>query len=52
MKRKILLDTNLADNIDESFALALAACSPEIELVGVTVLEPEAELLTRQLLGA
>ena len=49
---KVLMDTNLADNIDEAFALALAACSPEIELVGVTVLEPEAELLTRQVLGA
>ncbi|NLJ68216.1 MAG: helix-turn-helix domain-containing protein [Firmicutes bacterium] len=52
MKRKVLLDTNLADNVDESFALALAACSPELELVGATVLEPKAELLTRQLLGA
>ncbi len=52
MKRKVLLDTNPADNIDESFALALAACSPEIELVGVTVLEPKAELLARQVLGA
>ena len=37
MKRKVLLDTNLADNVDESFALALAACSPELELVGATV---------------
>lgn len=52
MPRKVLMDTNLADNIDEAFALALAACSPEIELIGVTVLEPEAELLTRQVLGA
>ncbi|NMB12608.1 MAG: AraC family transcriptional regulator [Firmicutes bacterium] len=52
MPCKVLMDTNLADNIDEAFALALAACSPEIELIGVTVLEPKAELLTRQLLGA
>ena len=47
MKRKVLLDTNLADNVDESFALALAACFPELELVGATDLGPKDCLLDK-----
>ena len=33
---KIILDTDIGDDIDDAFALALAVRSPEIELVGVT----------------
>ena len=33
---KILLDTDIGDDIDDAFALALALRSPEMELVGVT----------------
>lgn len=31
-----LIDTDIGDDIDDAFALALAACSPEIDLLGVT----------------
>ncbi len=32
----VLIDTDIGDDIDDAFALALAACSPEIGLLGVT----------------
>ena len=35
-KVKIILDTDIGDDVDDSFALALALKSPEIELIGVT----------------
>jgi inosine-uridine nucleoside N-ribohydrolase len=35
-KYNVLIDTDLGDDIDDVFALALALCSPEIELLGVT----------------
>lgn len=35
-KIKIILDTDIGDDIDDAFALALALKSPEIEILGVT----------------
>ena len=35
-KYKVLIDTDIGDDIDDALALALALCSPEIELLGVT----------------
>lgn len=35
-RKKILLDTDIGDDIDDAFALALLVCSPEIEIVAVT----------------
>lgn len=35
-KRKILIDTDIGDDIDDAFALALALSSEEIETVGIT----------------
>src|ERR1700746_3450627 len=35
-KVPILLDTDIGDDIDDAFALALALASPEIDLRGVT----------------
>ena len=35
-KIKIILDTDVGDDIDDAFALALAMRSPEIEIVGIT----------------
>ena len=35
-KYKILLDTDIGDDIDDALALALALEMPEMELVGVT----------------
>lgn len=36
VKSKVVLDTDIGDDIDDAFALALALRSPEIELLGVT----------------
>jgi inosine-uridine nucleoside N-ribohydrolase len=35
-KTKIILDTDIGDDIDDAFALALAMRSPEIEIAGIT----------------
>lgn len=35
-KYKVFIDTDIGDDIDDAFALALALCSSEIELLGVT----------------
>lgn len=35
-RTKIILDTDIGDDIDDVFALALALRSPEIELIGIT----------------
>jgi purine nucleosidase len=35
-KYKVLIDTDIGDDIDDALALALALCSPEIDLLGVT----------------
>jgi purine nucleosidase len=35
-KYNVLIDTDIGDDIDDTLALALVLCSPEIELVGVT----------------
>jgi len=51
----IIVDSGIGDNIDDAFALALACCSPEVELIGVTTTDYEPEiraLLARRLLGA
>lgn len=36
IKQKIIIDTDIGDDIDDAFALALAIQSPELELVGIT----------------
>ncbi len=33
---KVILDTDIADDIDDAYALALLASSPDVELLGVT----------------
>src|SRR5262249_49239898 len=33
---KVMLDTDIGDDIDDAFALALALRSPEIEIIGIT----------------
>ena len=35
-KTKIIVDTDIGDDIDDAFALALALRSPEIEILGIT----------------
>jgi purine nucleosidase len=36
VRTKIILDTDIGDDIDDAFALALAMRSPEVEIVGIT----------------
>ena len=38
MKTKLILDTDIGDDIDDAFALALAIQAPECDLVGVTTI--------------
>lgn len=35
-RNKIIIDTDIGDDIDDAFAIALAVNSPEIEVVGIT----------------
>ena len=35
-KEKVMIDTDIGDDVDDAFALALAVKSPELEIVGVT----------------
>jgi len=35
-KTKIILDTDMGDDVDDAFALALALSSPELEIAGIT----------------
>lgn len=36
MPRKVIIDTDIGDDIDDALALALALSSPELEILGVT----------------
>ena len=54
-KIPMVIDTDIGDNIDDAFAVALAANSPEVELLGVTTtfyFAVERALLARRLLAA
>lgn len=46
-KHKILLDTDIGDDIDDALALALALEMPEMELVGVTTVFQNTEKRAR-----
>src|SRR5260221_6312010 len=35
-REKIIIDTDIGDDVDDAFALALAVQSPELEILGVT----------------
>src|SRR6266851_5562730 len=36
LPEKVVLDTDIGDDVDDAFALALAIRSPEVEMVGIT----------------
>lgn len=55
MAVSVVIDTDLGNNIDDAFALSLAAISPEIDLLGVTTTWYQAAsraFIVRRLLGA
>ena len=45
--QKIILDTDIGDDIDDAFALALALRSPEVEVIGITTAWGDTELRAR-----
>jgi len=47
MGTKIILDTDIGDDIDDAFALALAVSSPELQLLGVTTVHGPVEKRAR-----
>jgi purine nucleosidase len=53
---KVIIDTDIGDDIDDAFAVALALCSPELEILGITTTfgdtETRAKLLDRFLAEA
>ena len=44
---RIILDTDIGTDVDDALALALAVCSPEIDLVAVTTVYGDVELRAR-----
>src|SRR3984885_14652941 len=53
--QKVIIDSDIGDDIDDAFALALALHSPELQILGVTTTFGDTELrakLARRLLDA
>jgi len=47
MRKKVILDTDIGDNIDDALALGLLLSCPEVELVGVTTVFRNVQLRGR-----
>ena len=43
-REKVIIDTDIGDDVDDAFALALAVKSPELEILGVSTTFGETEL--------
>src|SRR6478736_968583 len=43
-REKVIIDTDIGDDVDDAFALALAVKSPELEILGVTTAFGETEV--------
>jgi purine nucleosidase len=48
-REKVIIDTDIGDDVDDAFALALAAKSPEFEILGVSTTFGETELRAKLL---
>jgi inosine-uridine nucleoside N-ribohydrolase len=46
-KQKVILDTDIGDDIDDAFALALAVSSPKLDVIGVTTAWGDTDLRAR-----
>ena len=46
-KTKIIIDTDIGDDVDDAFALALALTSPEVEILGITTAWGDTRLRAR-----
>lgn len=47
MVQKIIIDTDIGDDIDDALAIALALKSPELEVVGITTVYQNVEMRTK-----
>jgi len=47
VKEKVIIDTDIGDDVDDAFALALAVKSPELEILGVTTTFGDTEARAR-----
>jgi inosine-uridine nucleoside N-ribohydrolase len=46
-REKVIIDTDIGDDVDDAFALALAVKSPELEILGVTTTFGDTEVRAR-----
>jgi inosine-uridine nucleoside N-ribohydrolase len=46
-KTKIIIDSDIGDDVDDAFAIGLALTSPEVEIVGITTAWGDTELRAR-----
>jgi inosine-uridine nucleoside N-ribohydrolase len=46
-KQKVIFDTDIGDDVDDAFALALAVASPKLEVIGVTTAWGDTDLRAR-----
>jgi inosine-uridine nucleoside N-ribohydrolase len=46
---KIIIDTDIGDDVDDAFAVALALTSPEVQIVGITTVFGDTEVRVRLL---
>jgi purine nucleosidase len=46
-KSKIIIDTDIGDDVDDAFAVALALASPEVEILGITTAWGDTRLRAR-----
>jgi inosine-uridine nucleoside N-ribohydrolase len=46
-RQKVILDTDIGDDIDDAFALALAVSSPKLQVIGVTTAWGDTDLRAR-----
>lgn len=47
--QKIIIDTDIGDDIDDAFAVALALCSPEVQILGISTTFGDTELRAKLL---
>src|ERR1700733_10566816 len=49
MQQKVIIDTDIGDDIDDAFAVGLALSSPELKVLGITSAWGDTELRARLL---
>jgi inosine-uridine nucleoside N-ribohydrolase len=47
VRQKVIIDTDIGDDIDDAFAVALALSSPELDILGITTARGDTQLRAR-----